>query len=55
MPDSEIVYPLAWVTLLLVIAFAVYQVFRVRRAQKRNERSAMTDDAPANRTRPNRR
>lgn len=41
MPDSAIILPLALVTLALVLAFAVWNLLRTRRAQRTGARSEM--------------
>ncbi len=41
MTDYFIIYALAAATFFVILAFAVYQLTRVKKAKKRNETSAM--------------
>lgn len=41
MPDSAIILPLALMTLILVLAFAVWNFTRTKRAQRTGARSEM--------------
>ena len=48
MSDFNIIYLLAGITLLLVLAIGVWQISRARQAKRENEHSAMTNhDRPS--------
>ncbi len=46
MSDFAVIYPLALITLLAFAGFGVWQLFRVRRAKRLQEHSALADVGP---------